>query len=60
MKGSMQTWNGQGIIHLREILQSTEKFKVVQIGNIRFLEKRLPDGRGIRIELNGKFKGFVD
>ncbi|MGR3806832.1 hypothetical protein [Pasteurella testudinis] len=56
----MQTWNGQGIIHLREILQSTEKFKVVQIGNIRFLEKRLPDGRGIRIELNGKFKGFVD
>ena len=27
---------------------------------IAFLEKRLPDGRGVRLELNGKFKGFID
>lgn len=25
-----------------------------------FIEKRLPDGRGIRFQENGKFKGFLD
>lgn len=27
---------------------------------IKFLEKRLPDGRGIRLNMDGTFKGFID
>ncbi len=36
---------------------SKQEFKKVT-NNI--FGKRLPDGRGVRLELNGKFKGFID
>lgn len=57
----MDTWNLQGMKHLKDILNSNIEFKkVTNSKGITFLEKRLPDGRGIRLELNGKFKGFID
>ena len=59
--GSMDTWNLQGMKHLKDILNSNIEFKkVTNSKGITFLEKRLPDGRGVRLELNGKFKGFID
>ena len=59
--GSMDTWNLQGMKHLKDILNSNIEFKkVTNSKGITFLEKRLPDGRGIRLELNGNFKGFID
>lgn len=27
---------------------------------INFLEKRLHDGRGVRLNMDGTFKGFID
>ena len=59
--GSMDTWNLQGMKHLKDILNSNIEFKkVTNSKGITFLEKRLPDGRGVRLELNGNFKGFID
>ena len=42
----MDTWNLQGMKHLKDILNSNIKFKKVT-NNI--FGKRLPDGRGIRL-----------
>lgn len=57
----MDAWNLQGMKHLKDILNSDTEFKkVTNSKGITFLEKRLPDGRGIRLELNGNFKGFID
>jgi filamentous hemagglutinin len=27
---------------------------------LSFIEKKLPDGRGVRLNLDGTFKGFID
>ena len=57
----MDTWNLQGMKHLKDILNSNiEVKKVTNSKGITCLEKRVPDGRGVRLELNGNFKGFID
>ncbi|SFW84690.1 hypothetical protein [Pseudomonas sp. NFACC04-2] len=56
----MKTWNEQAMNHLREIARAPGEFKPITTDKgIPFLEKRLPDGRGIRLNMNGTFKGFV-
>lgn len=59
--GSMSTWNDQAMKHLREITKAPGEFKaVVTDKGLNFMEKRLPDGRGIRLNMDGTFKGFID
>lgn len=60
MKGSQPTWNEQGMKHLREVLRAPGEFKQVQVENLFFLEKRLPDKRGVRLQMDTTFKGVID
>lgn len=46
---------------MNEILVAPGNFiEKVAPNSIRFLEKMLPDGRGIRLNMDGTFKGFID
>ncbi|WP_432459882.1 RHS repeat domain-containing protein [Agarivorans sp. QJM3NY_25] len=58
--GSMKTWNEQAMKHIREITRGSGEFKQVTDKGNTFLEKRLSDGRGIRLNMDSTFKGFVD
>ena len=59
--GSMSTWNDQAMKHLRDITRASGEFKPVTTDKgLSFMEKRLPDGRGIRLNMDGTFKGFID
>ncbi|MGY4523362.1 DUF637 domain-containing protein [Pseudomonas sp. TE21394] len=59
--GSMSTWNDQAMKHLREIVRAPGEFKPETTDKgLMFMEKRLPDGRGVRLNMNGAFKGFID
>ncbi|WP_252091209.1 RHS repeat-associated core domain-containing protein, partial [Pseudomonas sp. MWU13-3659] len=59
--GSMATWNDQAMKHLREISRAPGEFKQVTTDKgLNFMEKRLPDGRGVRLNMDGTFKGFID
>jgi RHS repeat-associated protein len=58
--GHKNTWHGQAMKHFREIYDAPGGFKKVNDKGLYFLEKRLPDGRGIRLQLDYKFKGFVE
>ena len=60
--GASETWHNQAMKHVREIVRGTGQFQSVTDSNtsISWIEKRLPDGRGIRLNLNHTFKGFVD
>ena len=61
MTGSMKSWNEQAMKHLREIARGPGEFKpVTNDAGITFLEKKLPDGRGVRLNMDGRFKGFID
>jgi len=60
IKGKMPTWNEQGMSHVKDIIRAPGEFKLVPDGNLTFLEKRLPDGRGVRLKQDMTFKGFVD
>jgi len=54
-------FNGLCGIALNEILDAEGEFTVNQAPNgAYFLEKTLPDGRGVRINMDGTFKGFID
>ncbi|MGO4532641.1 WXG100 family type VII secretion target [Paenibacillus sp. 2TAF8] len=47
--------------HLQDILDSSGGFdKVTNHRGITFLEKKLPDGRGVRLNQDRSFKGFID
>ncbi|UVL92025.1 hypothetical protein [Pseudomonas sichuanensis] len=47
--------------HLREISRAPGEFKQVTTDKgLNFMEKRLPDGRGVRLNMDGTFKGFID
>ena len=47
--------------HFREIMQGPGNFKAVKNSKgTTFLEKRLSDGRGIRLNQDYTFKGFID
>ena len=49
-------WNKYGYDVYKEIMRSPGSIE--KVGG--FLEKRLPDGRGIRLQDDFKFKGFLD
>ncbi|MEB2873025.1 hypothetical protein [Pseudomonas rhizosphaerae] len=47
--------------HLREIARAPGEFKPVTTDKgLNFMEKRLPDGRGVRLNMDNTFKGFID
>lgn len=60
MTGSMKTWNNQWMKHFRDIAKGPGDFQKVTENGISFMEKRLSDGRGIRLNMNHTFKGFID
>jgi hypothetical protein len=61
MTGSMKTWNEQGMAHLREVIRGPGEFEKQTYDNgLTFMEKRLLDGRGVRLNMDGTFKGFLD
>lgn len=62
LKGSMNTWHEQAMKHFRDIFTGPGIFNKVKDSKsgIEWLEKRLPDGRGLRLQLDGSFKGFID
>jgi len=59
--GSMRTWSDQAMKHFREIVRGPGDFKeVANKDGIIFLEKLIEDGRGVRLNMDGTFKGFID
>jgi len=61
IEGTMRNWHEQAMRHFKDIYHGPGKFvRVTTPKGISFLEKRLPDGRGIRLNLNYTFKGFID
>ncbi len=61
VKGGSDEINQTALKHLREIIDAPGDFvKVTNERGIQFLEKKLPDGRGARLNLDGTFKGFID
>jgi len=60
-KGAMDTWHEQAMKHFRDIYRGPGGFKrEINDNGITFLEKRLSDGRGIRLNRDKTFKGFID
>lgn len=61
VKGNPGTWHSQGLQHFREIVRGPGSFQwVTNSKGTTFLEKMLPDGRGVRLQLDHTFKGFID
>jgi len=62
VRGPMHTWHGQASKQLRIIYESPGKFKKVldPKTGLTWIEKRLPDGRGVRLNQDYTFKGFID
>ncbi len=61
VKGNSEEINKDAMKHLEEILNAPGDFKVVKTEKgISFLEKQLLDGRGVRLNMDGSFKGFID
>lgn len=60
MTGSMKTWNEQAMKHFRDIVKGPGEFQKVTENGISFMEKRLSDGRGVRLNMDSTFKGFID
>jgi filamentous hemagglutinin len=60
--GASKTWHNQAMKHVREIFRETGQFQSVTDPStgLSWIEKRLPDGRGIRLNLDHTFKGFID
>jgi len=56
----MDNWNDQAMIHFDEIMDGPGQFNQVTDNGVTFLEKRLSDGRGIRLNMDFTFKGFID
>ena len=48
------------LIYIYKSDPSWSKGETVQTNGISFLEKMLPDGRGIRLNMDGTIKGFID
>ncbi|HDR8283289.1 TPA: hypothetical protein QC123_005337, partial [Bacillus cereus] len=61
VKGGPDQINQTALKHLKEIMDGPGGFiKIKSPKGIEFLEKKLPDGRGVRLNLDGTFKGFID
>ncbi|MEK4456186.1 RHS repeat-associated core domain-containing protein [Paenibacillus sp. FSL R10-2748] len=61
VKGGPDQINQSAKKHLEGIIDAPGDFvKVTNDRGITFLEKKLPDGRGVRLNQDGTFKGFID
>ncbi|MDE6054383.1 MAG: hypothetical protein K2G55_11605, partial [Lachnospiraceae bacterium] len=60
VSGGPEQINNTAMQHIEDILNAPGDFVVTTIDNLKFLEKRLPDGRGLRLNMDGTFKGFID
>jgi hypothetical protein len=61
LTGNPSTWHDQALRHFDDIMNSPDIFMPkTNASGIQFLEKMLPDGRGIRLNMNETFKGFID
>ena len=60
VSGNSANINKTAMQHIDDIISGRGEFKTVQTNGISFLEKMLPDGRGIRLNMDGTFKGFID
>lgn len=60
VSGNSENINNTAMQHINDILNGPGNFKVVESNGHSFLEKMLPDGRGIRLNMDGTFKGFID
>ena len=61
VKGGPEQINQDALKHLNDIIDAPGEFSKVQAPNgVYFLEKVLPDGRGVRLNMDGTFKGFID
>ena len=61
MHGSIQLWDAQGMTHLRDIIRAPGYFKRIKTQKgVLFIEKRLLDGRGVRLNMDDTFKDFID
>lgn len=62
LKGPMNTWHDQAVNQLKCICDAPGEFtKIVDPKTgITWVEKRLPDGRGVRLNQDYTFKGFID
>ncbi len=59
--GNPSTWHGQAMQHFRDIMRGPGSFqRVTNSKGTTFFEKTLPDGRGMRLQLDYRFKGFID
>ena len=62
VEGPSHTWHVQAIKHFNDICYASGEFKEVvdPKTGLKWIEKRLEDGRGIRLNQDYTFKGFVD
>ena len=61
VKGNSESINRQAMEHINDIIKSPGDFMTHTTDRgISFLEKKLPDGRGMRLNMDGSFKGFID
>ena len=61
VNGTSESINRQAMEHINDILKSPGDFMIHTTDRgISFLEKKLPDGRGMRLNMDGSFKGFID
>ena len=61
LKGHISTWHDQASKHYNDIMSAPGEFRrVPNKEGIIFLEKWLPDGRGLRLNRDQTFKGFID
>ena len=61
LTGNPSTWHDQALKHFDDIMDAPGSFTTVKNKHgIDFLEKRLPDGRGMRLNMDQTFKGFID
>ena len=61
IKGGAEQINQQAMKHIDDIINGAGEFKTFTTDRgVQFWEKMLPDGRGLRLNLDGTFKGFID
>ena len=60
VSGNSESINNAAMQHIDDILGAPGEFNIVESNGHSFLEKMLPDGRGIRLNMDGTFKGFID
>ncbi len=61
VSGNADQINKQALKHMNDIINGSGKFEIFTTDEgIQFWEKMLSDGRGVRLNLDSFFKGFID